>query len=126
MTPDKGSFTGTLTGMTAGTTGTVNWVRMGNLAMVYAINAISGTSNVNTMTMTGLPAALQPANTTVGTCPVTDAANGTVLGTYSITGGTITFGRSTLNVSVMQYAQAFQTSGAKGVPAGWAICYPLA
>lgn len=126
MTPDKGSFTGTLTGMTAGTTGTVSWVRMGNVVLVYVAAAISGTSNTNAMTLTGLPAAIQPATTQIGQCPVTDSANGTIMGTFSITGGTVTLGRATLNVSVITYAQAFQTSGAKGLPAGWLISYSLA
>lgn len=125
MTPDKGTFTGTLTGMTAGTTGTVNWVRMGNVVLVYIAAAISGTSNLTTMTMTGLPAAIQPATTQIGQCPVTDSASGTIVGTFSITGGTLTFGRATLNVSVIMYAQAFQNSGAKGLPAGWLISYSL-
>ena len=125
MTPDKSTFTGTLTGMTAGTTGTVSWSRMGNIVVVYIASAISGTSNATTMTMTGLPSAIQPATTQIGTCPVTDAANGTVIGSFSITTGTITFGRATVNANVVQTGTAFQNSGTKGLPAGWMITYAV-
>lgn len=54
------SFTITLTGMTAGTTGTVNYEILpdGKTAYVSVINSITGTSNATTMTGTGIPAAL--------------------------------------------------------------------
>lgn len=62
MTPDEGTFTGSLTGMTTTPTVTCKWVRMGNLVILGITgNAGSqGTSNATTFTMTGLPAEIQP------------------------------------------------------------------
>jgi len=59
MSPDTGTFTGTLTGMTATTTGTINFAKMGNLVLLHTEAAITGTSNTTAMTMTGVPAELQ-------------------------------------------------------------------
>lgn len=56
----NGSFTITLTGMTATTTGTVNW-RMdcgGKVVVITIASNITGTSNATTMTGTGIPASI--------------------------------------------------------------------
>ena len=55
-----GSFTITLTGMTATTTGTINYAIEpdGKTAWIWAISNILGTSNTTAMTGTGIPAAL--------------------------------------------------------------------
>lgn len=63
MTPDTGTFTGTFTGMTTVVTGTCTWTRSGKLVTLY-IPAGSGVSNASTYTMTGVPAAIQPATLT--------------------------------------------------------------
>lgn len=62
MTPDASTFTGTLTGMTATVTNTCVWSRQGNQVTIYFGIGV-GTSNSTTFTMTGLPAAIQPART---------------------------------------------------------------
>jgi hypothetical protein len=60
----NGSFTGTLTGFVANPTGTVRWAKVGSIVILDLSGlAVNGTSNATTMTMTGLPAALKPANT---------------------------------------------------------------
>ena len=69
MTPDTGSFTFTATGMTTSPTGTGIWARIGNLVLLL-LPTITGTSNANTFTYTGLPAAIQPVRTIV--CPLVE------------------------------------------------------
>jgi hypothetical protein len=62
MGSDFGFFTGTLTGCTTSPTGTFKWFRVGPF-VVLAVPSITGVSNTTTMTVTGLPANLQPATT---------------------------------------------------------------
>lgn len=125
MTPDKGSFTGTYTGMSAGTTGTVNWTRVGNL-VIMTLPALTGTSNSTSFTMTGIPASIQP--TTAGTFGVLtvaadngltqwvgSAANGFE---FTISGGTMTFYKGGT-------AAGWTATGAKGTPNAQFIHYSL-
>ena len=56
----NGSFTGTLTGMTGATTGTVLYTRIGNIVTLTFTSTV-GTSNSTACTLTGLPAICQPA-----------------------------------------------------------------
>jgi hypothetical protein len=60
MTPDTGTFTITATGYTAAVTGTATWSRVGKLVTI-AVPFLSGTSNATTLTLTGIPVAIQPA-----------------------------------------------------------------
>lgn len=55
-----GTFTATLTGCTATITGTAHWAKAGSLVTLQ-LPFLAGTSNANTCTVTGLPAAIQPA-----------------------------------------------------------------
>lgn len=120
MTPDTQTFTGTLTGYATPPTGNVIARRMGNFAILY-VASITGTSNANTLTMTGLPAAWQPANRQMFPCSLID--NGmNVLGLADIPAlaGTITFYRSSLVAaaigSAVQFvATAFTTTGTKAL-----------
>lgn len=73
MTPDGGSFTVTYTGMSSVTTGTATWTRYGRV-VVLTLPSLTGTSNVNTFTITGLPAVIQPA-TLSPTCSTTNAVS---------------------------------------------------
>ncbi len=129
MTPDKSTFTGTLTGMTAGTTGTVNWVRMGNLVTIYIVSSITGTSNATTMTMTGLPAAIQPTNTqVVPTMLIEDNTVTNCGGGAKISGSTITFflaGSSGAHIVADPAVPNFNAAGTKGLLAGWTITYAI-
>ena len=54
------SYTGTLTGCTTSPTGTVFYVKVGNLVTLY-LPTIVGTSNTTAATITGAPAAIQPS-----------------------------------------------------------------
>lgn len=57
----EGTFTGTLTGCTTSPTVTIYYVRIGKHVTLTIPTSITATSNATTATITGLPAALQPA-----------------------------------------------------------------
>jgi hypothetical protein len=123
-TMDSGSFTGTFTGMTGTVTGTINWTRSGNLVTLRAATAITGTSNANTMTMTGLPAALSPFAEVKGISGVTDSGNTDIPGQVDITAGSTTLLFFKYNGT--QYLQnAFTATGTKGIASGWTYSYTL-
>lgn len=131
MTPDASSFTGTLTGFTSANTGTVKWRRMGSFVTLYTEADMIGTSNTTAMTMTGVPAALQPSATRFGHCVnVQDSSSTTpdFPAVFSITAGTITFygsvAANTGNKPSFGTTQ-FASSGSKGLHAGWQISYQL-
>lgn len=124
MTPDKGSFTGTFTGMTATTTGTVAWAKMGNVA-ILSFGAINGTSNTTAMTMTGLVAEMQPATQSQDMpCNIVDAGVN-VSGACVITAasGTITFQKIVPATGAFS-SVGFTNTGTKGVN-GTSITYTL-
>lgn len=120
-------FTGALTGYASGPTGTVNYRIFANASgtgkscTLYVAAAITGTSNANTLTMTGLPAACQPATVALVNCVLNNNTT-TVAGIAHIAaaGSTITF-----YMGSPLSATGFTTSGTKGLPAGWSITYPL-
>ncbi len=120
----QGSFTGTLTGYAAGPTGTVFWQKMGNQVQLWVSANITGTSNAATLTMTGLPAAVQPASERVVSAWVTDNGN-QVLCRASISTSTITFGVSNVSGTQVLGSGSFTGSGTKGLLASWCITYPL-
>lgn len=123
----SGSFTGTLTGYAAGPTGTVTYRIFGNSAgtgkvcILNVATAITGTSNANTLTMTGLPAACQPTIQTDVQVLVTDNG-GVVNGRASIaaSGSTVTF-----SMGSPLSATGFTASGTKALHAGWTMSYVL-
>ena len=111
MTPDSGQFTGTLTGF-SGTapSGTCTWSRNGNQVMLV-IPIMTGTSNATSMTMTGVPAAIQNPNRTQGFA-VGDIENATVLtGTFM---GSLAAGSGTVTFYFNGSQTGFTASGTKG------------
>lgn len=54
------SYTGTLTGCTTSPTGTVEYVRRGDLVTIY-VPGINGTSNSTAATITGMPTSIRPS-----------------------------------------------------------------
>lgn len=116
-----GTFTGTLTGMTATITGTMTYSIVGNVATISAPGGASfvGTSNSTAMTMTGLPPLLQPATLVAQIVTVNIEDNGVnTLGGAQITNGsgTITFLRSNAAGSAATIASnAFTNTGTKGL-----------
>jgi hypothetical protein len=122
-----GSFTGTLTGCTTSPTATF-YYSVTDLDGTYSEvklwcpAGLSATSNAATLTVTGLPAAIQSASTQA-------RAN-----THSIDNSntipsliTITAGASVLNFNVFtgtNYSSlAYTTSGTKGINTGWNLSY---
>lgn len=60
VTSATGSFTGTLTGCTTSPTGSIIWIKTGNI-VTLTIPSITGTSNSTSCTVTGIPTRLQPS-----------------------------------------------------------------
>jgi hypothetical protein len=127
-TLSKGTFVGTLTGVSGSVTGNVNYVISGGLACIYMVGALIGTSNLPTMTLTGLPQNLQPANTVNGPTGQLQDNGVTLAGAAAVSGSTVFFSVALTNVTpnrISYSSTAFTTSGAKGLPAGFTFFYPL-
>lgn len=76
LLPQLGSFTMTATGFTTTVTGTAFFARNGNIVTLI-IPTLTGTSNANTLTLTGIPAAIVPATSTSSqNCTILCADNG--------------------------------------------------
>lgn len=95
MTPDKSTFTGTFTGVSGTVTNTCVWSRDGN-QVVLTFGTAAGTGTAATYTMTGLPAAIQPARTQLLAVPDGGFQNGVIVsplnGAVQVTNsGTVTF-----------------------------------
>lgn len=124
--PISGSFTGTLTGMTGATTGTVYYKIVSNIVTLWTLLDITGTSNTTALTMTGLPAAVQPGSARTTLCQLTDNTQGTMAALAIISGSTITFrlARQDTVANLIQYtATGFTNSGTKGIDSTWMIQY---
>lgn len=119
---EGGTFTATLTGYASPPTGTVTWQRVGKLVTLTCAT-ILGTSNANTFTMTGLPAALQPAGNAQTSLVYAIDASGDCIIIGTVSGGTITFSKFTsiTNISTTGWA----TSGSKGFGGTNLISYVL-
>ena len=123
-----GSFTGTLTGMSAATTGTYNYRIEGNQVTIYRATKLTGTSTASTMTMTGLPAAIQPAIASEIQCgPFWDLGGGNSAGVakFAAASGTITFELQKVSATYVRTNQAFQNTLEKGTGAAFAVTYSL-
>jgi hypothetical protein len=121
MTPDQGTFTGTLTGMTGSVTGTCIWTRVGNLVTLF-IPTMTGTSNSTAMTLTGLPSAIQPARAQLlqnALYSVEDSGASNGLVTVRVNAG------STMTFFLSGNANGFQNVGAKGVVVAFTVSYLL-
>lgn len=83
MTPDKGTFTATYTGMTATVTCTASWVKMGLIVQFHLCGA-TGTSNATTFTITGIPSEIQPPALTQYVLCGNMLNNGAAIGTGGV------------------------------------------
>ncbi len=72
--PQSSSFTLTATGYSTTPTATMYYTKIGNTVSVTMGASISATSNATTKTLTGVPAAIRPAN--LKTFPVLVSDNG--------------------------------------------------
>lgn len=106
-----GSFTITLTGMSSGGTGTVNYAILqdGKTILIAINSAITGNSNATTMTGTGIPSTLATAS---GSSRVTllGVDNG-INNTLNVSGLNTTTWTFTYSPSI----SAFTASGSKGI-----------
>jgi hypothetical protein len=123
MTPDSGSYVGTLTGVTSGTTtGTIFWARMGNVA-ILTVPGMTATSNAQSMTITGaLPASMQP--TRVQNCAVNFLEDNTALTSGGVS---LSPGSSTLSFfkGPNTGGSTWTAAGTKGLSAANTFCYML-
>lgn len=119
MSPDTGSFTGSYTGFSTGTvTSTLTWSKQGNQVMIWLPVFTNANSNTATMTVTGIPAEIQPAHGGGGACPVEENNGAFSIGSWTVSGGTGTFywaGSST----------GFTNLGTKGIPNGCTFAYNI-
>ena len=112
-----GSFTASLTGCTTAPTAFCRF-EVSNGVVVLSIPAVTGTSNTNAATLTGLPACIQPSTLVTGSGMLTMDNGVRSVEECSISGGVLTLyngGRST----------SFTTSGTKGVSDDCTITYRL-
>lgn len=125
VTSSTDTFTGTFTGF-SGTapTPTMTYVIVGNLVTIQApASGISGTSNADTMTMTGMPVAARPSAVRRVPCLVL-VGSATYAALASIaTNGTVTFQVGFANNALA--ATGFETSGAKGIASSSSFSYLL-
>jgi hypothetical protein len=112
LQPQQGTFTLTLsTGCTTTPSVTARWSRIGNMATLSWPDFTGCTSNSTAATLTGVPAAIQPAVLTeFGSCRSMN------------NGGAVTVSRCGLNGSAG--GAAFTASGTKTIYAN-AVAYPL-
>ena len=120
MTPDTGTYTGTLNGVNAAVNPIVHWSRQGNqVTLMFPTGGSSGvgTSTSATLTITGLPAALQTARVQFMACVVQDSGSDCAGGAeIAASSGTITFYRGVVSGTQLQFsASGFTSSGQKGV-----------
>lgn len=80
----SGNFVLTATGITGSPTGMAYWTKISNVVTLY-IPSFSGVSNSVFLSLTGLPAAIQPPASKFTACPVFGQDNGTnILASYTI------------------------------------------
>jgi hypothetical protein len=131
----RGSFTATLTGMTAATTGTMFYAVTNQVCTLWVNGPIAGTSNSTAMTITGVPAACIPVSQ-ARQAPCTsleDNGVGDFLGVCDInaSSGTITVGMSVINGTpaagskLILNATPFTASGTKGIFNDWTFSFPV-
>ena len=118
-----GTCTFTLTGCTTSPTGTGIWCRIGNVVLLF-VPGITGTSNSTAMTLTGLPAGIQPVRTQNlavvynGVINATAASTGNAYCFVSAASGTLTFVWSGSTTG-------FTGAGTKGVNSPFTVPYLL-
>jgi hypothetical protein len=120
-TYETGTFIGTLTGCTTAPTATFYWCRAGDIITISLGSNLTATSNAVTLTVTGLPAALQPARQQQCAATVFDNGSPVPAWVQVLAGsGTITF----LTFSTSN-GNGWTNSGTKGPYASFSITYKL-
>ena len=126
LTQTSGSFTVTLTGFTSATTGTLNWIKIGDQVTLWANATIIGTSNATTMAMTNMPAAIRSTNSRRPVAHFYDGGKafiGEVI-VDSDSSWSVRIPDATCPGSVCsQVTTTFLNSGTKGILVGWTVTY---
>jgi len=125
-TGTSNSFTGTFTGVSGSPTATIQYSKSGN-SVVLTIPAINMTANASTFTLTGLPAAIQPATVTQTVeCPLVLAQGSSPTASQNWAAiinagsGTVTF---TAFSSTAYSTTAFGSINARNINATFSISY---
>jgi hypothetical protein len=121
MTPDTGTFTGTLTGCTTSPTATLSWRRIGPLVELF-IPSLNAVSNTTACTITGLPTVVQPATSQWLPCAGVENASANVAGAVLVTAAS---GTITLAVGFTGGQNNFTNANSKGVNGGMTVTYIL-
>lgn len=115
----SGTFTANMTGMTGAVSGTATYEKIGNHIFLY-LPLLSGTSNAATMTITGLPAAIQPATLTQRVFCAGVNSGTTVTGSCQLSAGS---GTLTMERTYGDGGATWTNSGTKGTPVAQTISY---
>lgn len=117
-----GTFTMTYTGFTSGNALTATWTRAGQMVTMILPGSAIQASNATTFTATGIPAAIQPAQTQVlgmfaALCEDNSVTGGFTCGAQIGGGtGTITFSKNNVN-------SGWTASGQKGITTNLTVTY---
>jgi hypothetical protein len=127
---ESGTYTATLTGCTTSPTTTVRWTRIGNRVWLDW-DDVAGTSNANTMTLTGMPAGIRPTRNKGLIRTWVQNGGATCAGLlYLETSGVMNFYPEVIDTSVggftdsLVYSTTFVGSGTKGL-FSIGICYDI-
>ena len=123
LTPDTGTFTGSITGCTTAVNIACKWTRIGNLVILVLNNtnaSATGTSNSTSMTITGIPAAIQPAGTQATKIAFMEDNTAGTDGAGNLSGGTIT-----LFKGASQSGASWTAAGTKGMANANTFAYIL-
>lgn len=135
MSPDKGTFTATLTGFASSHTGTVNFWKQGGLVLQHITASITGgDSNSTSFGFSGIPAEIQTsagATQEMTSSSFVDNAVVNVLGSTQMNSGSnnLTFKKANTAAAPgpTQFTSGGWTGGStlKGIQAGWMMIYSL-
>ena len=115
---ENDTFTATCTGFTAAVTGTASYVLIGGVVVLF-LPELTGTSNATTFTITGLPAAITPVQTSNHVVTITDTTTD-VYGLLRLTASSTTI----TMLSSLQSNGDWGNSGTKAIFPVW-ISYGL-
>lgn len=132
ITQTSATFTGTLTGMSGATTCSMKYRKTGSSITIFNVGGqCTGTSNSTSMTMTGLPAAVQPSQAVTGLAIFVINNNVPIYAAFDIAsaGSTITFSptsSATASPYLTSASTNFTNTGTKGIVGAFQIVYDLA
>lgn len=119
------SLTPTWTGFSADPSGNISYMDLGKIVVMWRDTSLVGTSNQTFMSITNIPAAIQPTSTRTGICMVADNSAVTFLGGFNLSGASLAFSKQAVSgTAIIQDVTGFTAANNKGLPAGWLIVYP--